>query len=118
MFRKMLGAKIHRARVTETNLEYEGSITIDASLLEAAGIAPYEQLRVANLDNGERFETYVIPGEAASGVVCVNGAAAHKARPGHRVIIFQYVYLAPDRLADHRPVILHVDERNRIVRRG
>ena len=118
MFRKMLRAKIHRARVTETNLEYEGSITIDRDLLEAAGIVPYEQLRIANLENGERFETYVIPGPAGSGVICVNGAAAHKARPGDLVIIFQYVYLAPEQLADHHPVILHVDGQNRIVERG
>lgn len=115
MLRNILKSKIHRATVTETHLEYEGSITIDQALMEAAGILPFEQLRIANLDNGERFETYVIPGEKGSGTICVNGAAAHKANKGDLVIIFQYALLDASELLSHSPRIVHVDEKNRII---
>jgi len=118
MLRKILKSKIHRATVTDANLAYEGSITIDSALMEAAGILPYEYLRIANLNNGERFETYVIPGEPEGGTICVNGAAAHKAGKGDLVIIFQYAYLDDDELASHTPKIVHVDQENRIVRKG
>ncbi len=115
MLRKILKSKIHRVTVTETNLDYEGSITVDETLMQAAGILPFEQLRIANLRTGDRFETYVIPGEPGSGTICVNGAAAHKAAPGDLVILFQYVYLDPEEVKSHRPRIVHVDEKNRIT---
>jgi len=118
MLRKILKSKLHRATVTDANLEYEGSITIDGLLFDAAGILPYAHLRIANLNNGERFETYVIPGEPGSGTICVNGAAAHKAGKGDLVIIFQYAYLNEGELAAHTPKIVHVDSENRIVRKG
>jgi aspartate 1-decarboxylase len=113
----MLKSKIHRATVTDANLEYVGSITVDSVLLEAAGILPFEQLRIANLSNGERFETYAMAGEPESGTICINGAAAHKAGRGDRIIIFQYVYLNEDEVATHTPKIVHVDQENRIIRK-
>jgi aspartate 1-decarboxylase len=117
MFRSVLQSKIHRATVTETNLDYEGSITIDEALMEAAGILPFEQLRISNLRNGERFETYVIPGERDKGTICLNGAAAHKAACGDLIIIFQYAFMHPEELPDHSPKIVCVDEKNRIIRK-
>jgi len=117
VLRQILKSKIHRATVTDANLEYEGSITIDGALMEAAGILPYEYLRIANLNNGERFETYVIPGEPGRGTICVNGAAAHKAGKGDLVIIFQYAYLNEEELTSHMPKIIHVDGQNRIVQK-
>jgi aspartate 1-decarboxylase len=115
MLRVFLKSKIHRATVTETKLDYEGSITIDESLLNAAGILPFEQLLIANLRNGERFETYVIPGERDSGVICVNGAAAHKAESGDLIIVFQYVHLEPGEIASHTPKVVYVDAHNKII---
>ncbi len=117
MFRKILKSKIHRATVTEANLEYEGSITVDQGLMEAAGMVPFECLRIANLRNGERFETYVIPGEPGSGVVCINGAAAHKAGVGDLIIIFQYIYADAQDLRQHQPTLVYVDGSNRIVQK-
>ncbi|MEK6777257.1 MAG: aspartate 1-decarboxylase [bacterium] len=115
MLRKILKSKIHRATVTETNIDYEGSITIDEALMQEAGILPFEQLKIANLRNGERFETYVIPGPRASGTICINGAAAHKASVGDLIIIFQYVYLVPEELEAHSPRVVYVDNNNRII---
>ena len=117
MFRKILKSKIHRATVTEANLEYEGSITIDEGLMEAAGMAPFECLRIANLRNGERFETYAIPGERGSGVICINGAAAHKAGVGDLIIIFQHIYVDAQDLEQHHPTLVYVDGSNRIVQK-
>lgn len=117
MLRKILKSKIHRATVTDANLEYEGSITIDGALMAAAGILPFEYLRIANLSNGDRFETYVISGEPGSGTICVNGAAAHKAGKGDLLIIFQYAYLGEEELAAHTPKVVHVDGKNRIVKK-
>ena len=117
MLRKLLKSKIHRATVTDSNLDYEGSITVDQTLMEAAGILPYEQLRIANVNNGNRFETYVIPGPRESGTICVNGAAAHKAGPGDLVIIFQYVYLDEKEIDDWAPKVVYVDGENRIIRK-
>lgn len=117
MLRQILKSKIHRATVTETNIAYEGSITIDQALMDAAGVLPFEQLRVANVTNGERFETYVIPGERGSGTVCINGAAAHKAGKGDLVIIFQYVYLDATELQSHVPKVIYVNESNRIIKK-
>ncbi len=115
--RTMLRAKIHRATVTRADLDYEGSISIDEALLEAAGIIEWEQVHVLNLTNGARLETYAITAPAGSGEVCINGAAAHLVQPGDRVIIVSYEGVPEDRLAEHRPRIVHVDERNRIVER-
>jgi len=114
MLREMLRAKVHRATVTETNVSYEGSLTLDASLMKAAGLLPYERIDVYNADSGARFSTYVITGEAGSGVVCVNGAAAHLARPGHRVIIAAYAALTREEIPAHRPTVVLVDARNRV----
>jgi len=110
---RMLNAKIHRARVTEADLDYIGSISIDAALLERAGIHPNEQVAVYNLSNGERFETYAIPGEP--GQVRLNGAAARLAQVGDRVIIVTYVDVDADELADHEPRVVVVDENNQPV---
>lgn len=100
------------AAVTESQLEYEGSITIDAALLRKAGIEPYEQVIVSNVNNGERFETYVIPGR--KGQVCLNGPTARKGLAGDRVIIFCYEWLDKEDLKDYKPVILFMDEKNRV----
>jgi aspartate 1-decarboxylase len=111
--RKMCKSKIHRVTVTECDLEYEGSITIDADLLKAADIAPFEQVMVANLSNGERFETYAIEGEPGSGVICVNGAAARLAFKGDLVIVISSAYLDEKDCQDYRPKIVNVDAKNR-----
>ncbi|MEK6538293.1 MAG: aspartate 1-decarboxylase [Nitrospirae bacterium RBG_16_43_11] len=118
MLREMLRAKIHRATVTEANLSYEGSITIDEDLIQAAGILPYEQVMVSNLHNGERFETYVIPGPKGSGHVCLNGPTARKGIVGDKIVIFCYEYYNEDELKAFKPKIIIVDEKNKIVRMG
>jgi aspartate 1-decarboxylase len=114
MRREMLRAKIHRATVTETNVEYEGSLTLDAELMAAAGLLPFEKIDVYNVANGARFSTYVIQGPAGSGTVCVNGAAARLASPGDRVIVAAYASFDEAELRDHEPVVVLVDERNRV----
>ncbi len=111
----MLKAKLHRARVTHSELEYEGSCAIDGALLDAAGIREYEQIHVYNVSNGERFTTYAIRAEDGSGIVSVNGAAAHKAAPGDIVIICAYLALDEKELAAYRPTLVYVDEANRIT---
>jgi aspartate 1-decarboxylase len=116
MLVKVLRAKIHRARITETHLDYEGSITIDADLLDASGILAGEAVLVANVNNGTRHETYVLAGERGSGTICLNGAAARLGEPGDLVIILAFACLGPDELADHRPLKILVDEQNRYVR--
>lgn len=113
--RPFLRAKIHRATVTDANLDYEGSITIDSSLLRKAGIKPYEQVGISNLNNGERFDTYVIPGR--KGEMCLNGPTARKGQPGDKIIIFSYCWLEEDEIKGFEPVILKVDEKNRPIRR-
>lgn len=115
MMRPFLRAKIHRATVTDANLDYEGSITIDSSLLKRAGIKPYEQVGISNLNNGERFDTYVIPGR--KGEMCLNGPTARKGQPGDKIIIFSYCWLEEDEIKGFEPVILKVDEKNRPIRR-
>lgn len=115
MLRCMLKAKIHGANVTESNLNYEGSLTIDKSLIEAAGLRPYEQVRISNLNNGERFETYVIPGPRESGIICLNGPTARKGEVGDRIMIFSYCYYREDELEGFAPVIIRVDDKNRII---
>lgn len=114
MYRKILRSKIHRAAVTDSNLEYEGSITIDVNLLTRAGMVEYELVQVVNLNNGTRFETYIIEGEAGSGKIELNGAAARLAHPGDRIIIMSYVMVNDDELVDWKPTIVLVDEKNQI----
>src|SRR5262249_44730298 len=116
MLREMLRAKVHRATVTETNVDYEGSLTLDAGLMQAAGMIPYERVDVYNADSGARFSTYLIPGEAGSGVLCVNGAAAHLARSGHRLIIASYAAMSDAEVATHRPTVVLVDAANQVKR--
>ena len=113
--RTMLKSKIHRARVTDANINYEGSITIDKKLMEAADILPYEQVHVLNINNGARFSTYAIEGEAGSGQVCLNGAAARLAVKGDLVIILTYTQVPEEAARDYRPKIVHVNEKNAIV---
>ncbi len=114
MFRKMMRSKIHRAVVTQCDHEYVGSITIDADLLRAVGIAPNEGVLVVDIDNGARFETYVIRGEPGSGTIGVNGAAARLVAPGHRVIIIAFSYMTPQEVADHDAKVIVCDEQNGI----
>ena len=114
MFRTMLGGKIHRATVTEADLNYVGSITIDQDLLDAAGILVNEKVAIVNNNNGERFETYTIPGERGSGVVCLNGAAARLVQKGDIVIIMSYIMLSEPEIAAHEPKVVLVNEHNKI----
>jgi aspartate 1-decarboxylase len=111
----MLRSKIHRATVTDANLDYEGSLTVDESLLKAAGMLPYEQVMVSNINNGERFETYVIPGRKGSGTICLNGPTARKGVIGDRIVIFCYEYFNEKELKTYKPTILKVDEKNRVL---
>ena len=108
----MFRAKLHRLRVTQADLYYEGSITIDEELLEAAGILPYEKVQVVNVNNGERLETYTIPGEPGERTVCLNGPAARLAAVGDEVIAISYAQLSPEEAASHRPRVVLVDEHN------
>ncbi len=114
MFRSMLKSKIHRAKVTEANLEYVGSITIDETLLEAADIIPHEKVQIVNNNNGARFETYVIKGPRDSGVICLNGAAARLVQPGDTVIILSYAMVDNREAANFKPKVIFVDNENRI----
>ena len=110
----MLKAKLHQARVTHAELEYEGSCAIDGRLMDMAGILKYEQIQIYNLDNGERFETYAIRGEEGSKMISVNGAAAHKAQPGHRVIICAYANYSSSELINYKPRLIYMDEGNEV----
>ncbi|MBM6992216.1 MAG: aspartate 1-decarboxylase [Prevotella sp.] len=112
----LLKSKIHRAVVTQADLDYVGSITIDSSLMEAAGIMEYEKVEIADVDNGNRFATYVIAGEAGSGIICVNGAAAHCVKVGDKVIIMAYANMTSEEAGKHHPRVVFVDEDNRITR--
>jgi aspartate 1-decarboxylase len=114
MFKLMLRSKIHRAVVTDADLEYEGSLTVDPMLLEKAGILPYEQVHVSNLNNGERFETYVIPGKRGSGEMVLNGPTARRGVKGDKIIVFCYEYFNEDELKTFKPKIVLVDESNRV----
>ncbi|HLQ67104.1 MAG TPA: aspartate 1-decarboxylase [Candidatus Limnocylindrales bacterium] len=109
-------SKIHRAHVTEANLNYEGSVTLDADLMDAADILPHEQVQVLNVNNGERFDTYAIRGPRGSGVVCLNGPAARLAQVGDMVIILTYAWMEREELERHTPRVVMVDERNRPLR--
>lgn len=114
MLLNLLKAKIHRATVTEANLAYEGSITIDKNILEASGIYAHEQVHVVDVNNGARFVTYVIEGTPGSGVMCVNGAAARLVTPGDRIIVIAYCHVTREEAATHRPRVVLMDEKNGI----
>ena len=113
----MLKSKIHRATITEADLNYHGSLSIDQDLMDAAGIIPFEQIMVYNINNGERFETYAIRGKAGSGIIGLNGAAARKGHVGDLIIIVTYAQYDDSELDDFAPTILLCDERNRIRER-
>lgn len=112
----MLKAKLHQARITHAELEYEGSCAIDGELLDLSGIREYEQIQIYNLDNGERFTTYAIRAENGSKIISVNGAAAHKAEPGHRVIICAYASYSAAELLNYKPHLIYLDNNNHVVR--
>ncbi len=111
----VLKSKLHRATVTHAELEYEGSCAIDGRLLAAAGIHEYEQIHIYNIANGERFTTYAISASDNSGIISVNGAAAHKAKPGDKIIICTYGVLAPNEMAAFKPMLVYLDASNRIT---
>ena len=112
---ELLKAKIHRATGTEANLEYEGSITIDKSLLEATDMVAYEKVHVLNVNTGARLETYIIEGPTGSGVICLNGAAARLGQKGDKVIIIAYCSLPAEQARNHKPRIISVDNNNKII---
>lgn len=117
MIRRMLKSKIHRATVTDANVEYEGSVTIDAGLMEDANISPYEEVHIWNLANGERLVTYAIPGKPNSGVICVNGAAARRVNRGDTIIISSYASYTEEELPNFKPRLVFVDSKNHIVQK-
>ena len=116
--RTMLKSKIHRATVTDANLHYEGSVTIDPILMEAAGLLPFEQVHLLDIDNGARLTTYVIEGERGSGQMCVNGAAAHLIHRGDTIIAISYMTVSEDEAQRHEPKLIYVDEANNITHTG
>ena len=118
MTRFMFKSKIHRAVVTQAELYYEGSLTVDSDLLAAADMLEYEKVSVVNVNNGERFETYLIPGEPGSGVICLNGAAARRGAVGDEVIIITYAAMSDEEARVFKPTVVHVDKRNAIVSRS
>lgn len=116
MMRCMLKSKIHMATVTQSELEYEGSITIDEELIERANILEYEQVMISNMNNGERFETYVIKGQRGSGEICLNGPTARKGVVGDKIIIFSYSYLNEEEVGVYKPILLYLNKNNEIQR--
>lgn len=114
----MLKSKIHRAKITEANLYYEGSFTIDQDILEMADMLPYEKVAIVNINNGERFETYAIPGERGSRVFCLNGAAARKGAVGDNVIIISYANFNEDEVKNHKPTVILLGKDNNIVEKS
>ena len=117
MLVNMLKGKIHRATVTQAELNYVGSITVDEELLEASGIHEYELVQVVNINNGSRFETYTIAGEKGSGVICLNGAAARQAQTGDKIIIMAYAMMTEEEIKKYPPNIVFVDDENKIVKK-
>lgn len=115
MTREMLRAKVHRITVTERDVEYEGSLTLDAGLMEAGGMIPFERVEVYDVDNGNRFATYLIEGPRGSGACCVNGAAARLVERGHRLILATYGSLDEEAARGHRPRVVLVDSQNRLT---
>lgn len=116
MYLNMLKSKIHRATVVQSELDYVGSITIDEALMEVAGIYEYEKVQIADVNNGNRFETYVIAGERNSGMICLNGAAAHKVDLNDKIIIMSYAQMTPEELKNNKPKVVFVDDENKITR--
>jgi len=114
VLRTLLYSKIHRAVVTDANLHYVGSLTVDVDLMKAAGMVEFEQVHVVDVESGSRFVTYLINGEAGSGVICANGAAARLVQPGDHIIILAYAQVDEAELATYAPIVVHVDEQNRI----
>ena len=114
----LLKAKIHRAKVTQADLDYVGSVTIDTKLLRESGILEYEKVQIVDINNGNRFETYTIAGEEGSGIICLNGAAAKCVSVGDKVIIMAYANMTPQEVASHKPTVLFVDDDNNIVRKA
>ena len=114
----LLKAKIHRAVVTQADLNYVGSVTIDTRLLEESGIMEYEKVQIVDINNGNRFETYTIAGEEGSGIICLNGAAAKCVNVGDKVIIMAYADMTPEEATQHKPTVLFVNEENEIVRKA
>lgn len=115
MRRTLMHSKIHRATVTQADLHYVGSLTLDADLMGSANVVEGEKVQVVDIDNGARLETYVITGEAGSGVIGINGAAAHLIHPGDMVIIMTFAELEPHEIDTHRPSVVHVDRNNKVV---
>ena len=115
MLREFLNSKIHRATVTEANLNYVGSITSDENFLDRANITEWEKVEILNINNGERFQTYALKGKRGSKVFCLNGAAARKAQPGDKIIIVTYVQLTDDEIKKHKPTIVQVGDNNEII---
>jgi len=115
MLLEFLFSKIHRATVTDANLNYVGSITIDEDIMLAAKLQEWQKVEILNINNGERFQTYVIKGEAGSKVICINGAAARKAQPGDKVIIVSYAYLKPEKMEGFAPTVVLVDDENNVI---
>ncbi|MGE9895766.1 aspartate 1-decarboxylase [Anaerovoracaceae bacterium SGI.195] len=116
MIIEMLQGKIHRATVKQADLSYVGSITVDTELMENAGICEYQKVQIVDIDNGRRFETYTIAGEAGSGQVCLNGAAARCVSVGDKIIIMAYCHLNCEELKCHKPKVVFVDDENKVVR--
>lgn len=116
MTHEMLKSKIHRATVTQSALDYIGSITVDETLMEAAGLTEYEKVEIADVDNGARFSTYVICGEANSGIICLNGAAARMVSTGDKVIIMSYAQMTPEEIKENPPKVVFVNDDNTISR--
>ncbi len=114
MLRTLMKSKIHRATVTEANLDYEGSVTIDAALMDAADLVPHERVEIYDVTNGARLATYAIPGERGSGVIAINGAAAHRVKPGDLVILASYAQLDDAAAREFEPRLAFVDARNRL----
>lgn len=112
----MLKSKIHRATVVQSELDYVGSITIDEELMEVSEIYEYEKVQIADVDNGNRFETYVIAGKKGSGMICLNGAAAHMVSLGDKVIIMSYAMMTPEEVKENKPKVVFVDDDNKITR--
>lgn len=115
MLQEFLSSKIHRATVTDANLNYVGSITIDETLMKASKIKEWQKVEILDVNNGERFQTYVINGEADSGTICLNGAAARKVQPGDKVIIVSYGIFSPEEIDGFKPTIVIVDDNNKII---
>ena len=112
----VLKAKIHRAAVTQSELDYIGSITVDRELLDKAGILEYQKVQIVDINNGSRFETYTISGEPGSGIICLNGAAARCVQKGDKIIIMAYADMTPEEAAENRPTVLFLDDENKIQR--